>query len=165
MNKSFHDADALRSAYTLVEIMIVVSIIGLLAVFAIPAVGKARMRSRDTLFIQKMQMIVDNGLEQIAMAEGNYPDDVAAGVEPAGVSDYIRRIKWGEPTPVGGTWDWDRGANRSDKVHGFYAGLSVIAPHRTSAQMQDIDSRIDDGDLETGHFRSHATGYIYILEE
>jgi len=155
-----------RSGFTMIEIMLVVSIVGILAVMAIPYMLKARMRAQDGAFINDLRMLVDNVMEQYAIMESTYPEDAAAGVEPAGVSEYMaRRITWSDETPIHGQWDWDRAATRRDEVHGCYAGLSVIGPRRTSTQMQDIDARIDDGDLSTGSFRSHPSGYIYIVEE
>ena len=54
--------------------------------------------------------------------------------------------------------------NLSQKIHGIYAGLQVLAPGRTSGQMNRIDKEIDDGDPFTGVFRKTTEGYIYVLE-
>jgi type II secretory pathway pseudopilin PulG len=147
--------------------MIVVSVIGLLAVLAIPSITKARMRSQNTAFINDLRIVTDNGIEQYAMTRGGYPPDAAAGVEPTGIHDSLpRNFVWSAKNTIGGLWDWDRGATRSDKVFGIcYAGLSVYRPARTSAQMREIDKQFDDGNLETGKLRSRTDGYIYILEE
>ncbi|MFU8779872.1 MAG: prepilin-type N-terminal cleavage/methylation domain-containing protein [Kiritimatiellia bacterium] len=44
------------------------------------------------------------------------------------------------------------------------SGVSVYRPSRTAAEMQAIDARIDDGNLNTGNFRHRTDGYIYIIE-
>lgn len=151
--------------FTIIEVMIVVTIIGLLAVIAIPMVSKARMRAQDAAFINDLRMLVQVGMEQHAIVRGDFPPDAPPGVQPVGIEDFMpRRIEWDEPTPIGGQWDWDRAPTRSSKVHGCYAGLSVYLPFRTTAQMQKIDAAIDDGDLLTGLFRQRVDGYIYILE-
>ncbi|MCK5850494.1 MAG: prepilin-type N-terminal cleavage/methylation domain-containing protein [Kiritimatiellae bacterium] len=166
MRKSVSFTGTFRSGFTMLEIMIVVSIIGLFAVIAIPYLRKTLIRARDTAYINDLRMLVDNVMEQYAISEGTYPEDAPAGVEPTGVSEYmVRHLKWEDPTPIGGLWDWDRAATRAEKLHECYAGLSVIGPSRTSAQMREIDSRIDDGNLRIGSFRSHLSGYIYILEK
>lgn len=155
-----------RPGFTLIELMMVVSIIGLLAVIAIPHMRRARMRAQDSAFINDLRVISDSVLEQYAITTGNYPEDSNVREEPSGVADYKPRwFDWTEQTPIGGYWDWDRAATRGEEVHGCYAGLSVIEPQRTSIQMLDIDKRIDDGVLASGRFRGHTNGYIYVLED
>lgn len=54
--KTLHTSSG-RKAFTLVEIMIVVSIIGLLAAIAIPNYAKARQSSRTSVCIENMRLI------------------------------------------------------------------------------------------------------------
>jgi len=150
--------------FTVVEIMIVMSIIGLLAVLAIPLFAKARMKTQANAFINDLRLAGD-AFEQYALENGTFPANEDPGVVPDGMSEYLpRRIFWTERTTIGGHWDWDRAANRGEELHGCYAGLSVYKPDRTTSQMQEIDSRIDDGNLNTGIFRSRTDGYISIIE-
>ncbi len=152
-----------RSGFTLIEIMIVVSIIGLLAVLAVPALQNTRRRAQDAAFLNDVR-IVEQALEQHALEKGDYPVDALVATEPDGLGGYIKKsFSWSAKTHIGGAWDWDRGEHRGDKMHEIaYAGLSIIQPGRTTKQMEEIDARIDDGDLETGRFRAHDTGYIYV---
>jgi prepilin-type N-terminal cleavage/methylation domain-containing protein len=154
------------SAFTILELMIVVSVIGLLAVLAIPAAWRARMRAQNSAFINDLRVVTDAAFEQYAITYGNYPPNAGPGAEPDGIRDLLpRSFSWTGKNSIGGLWDWDRAPTRADKLYGCYAGLSVFEPARTSAQMREIDRAIDDGNLETGKFRSRADGYIYILEE
>ena len=153
------------SGFTLLELMIVVTIIGLLAVMAIPAVWKARRRSQNTAFVNDLRILSGSVFEEYAIFKGDYPPEAAPGVVPAGIDEYLNpRVDWAEGPPIGGLWDWDRAPTRDQPLHGCYAGLSVHLPSRTSSQMRDIDARIDDGNLNTGNFRRKFNGYIYILE-
>ncbi len=68
-----------KKAFTLVEIMIVVVIIGLLAAMAIPAFNKVRATSQDKA--------VTNNLRQYASAAQQYMLD--AGVSQVGYSDIV----------------------------------------------------------------------------
>ena len=105
-------------------------------------------------------------LYSVQEGRGDYPPDAPEATEPSGFSGHaLRNFSWDDKTPIGGRWDWERAATRSDKVHGCYAGVSIIDPGRTSTQMLEIDKKIDDGDLATGKLRQHSTGYIYIIEE
>jgi prepilin-type N-terminal cleavage/methylation domain-containing protein len=152
------------AGFTLLEIMLVVSVIGLLAVLAIPAFVKSRMRAQDTAFLNDLR-VFSGALERYAITEGSYPPDSAPGVAPAGIDGYLpNRVGWSDIPHIGGQWDWDRAATPNDKIHGVYAGLSVAGPSRTATQMATIDEKIDDGDLDTGYFRRRPGGYIYILQ-
>lgn len=152
--------------FTVIEIMIVVSIIGLLATLAVPSYRKARMHAMNARFINDMRILSDNVFEQYAIEQGNYPPDEPAGVLPPTIAPYMpRRVKWTDGCPIGGAWDWDRAPTRADKVHGVYAGISIVGVNRTSAQMRDLDGQCDDGNLATGMFRQTGTGYIRILEK
>jgi len=145
------------SGFTLVEIMIVVVIIGLLAAIAIAAVSRVRRRAQNSRFVSDLRTFTQ-AFETYAMKSGQWPPDGTPAVIPASMSGEFRNASWTATTPVGGQWDWDY------KQFGFTAGISVYQPTVTVAQMQEIDRLIDDGNLNTGHFRSRTSGYIYILQ-
>jgi prepilin-type N-terminal cleavage/methylation domain-containing protein len=72
----------LRAAFTLVEIMIVVAIIGLLAAIAIPNFVRSRAKSQSTACINNMRQL-DSAIQQFALANNlasgatvNYPNDM-----------------------------------------------------------------------------------------
>jgi len=154
-----------RPGFTILELMIVVAIIGLLVVLAIPNFVKQRMRTQDTAFLNDLR-VLSAAFEQYAIERGDYPPDTGPGSEPAGFSEYMpSHIHWGEEPRIGGNWEWDRAKDRASKIFGVYAGLSVVAPQRTSSQMADIDAEMDDGDLDTGRFRRRDGGYICVFTE
>ena len=145
-------------AFTLVEMMIVVVIIGLLATIAIPYIRRVRESAQNGVLINNWR-IFSEAFEQYAQAEGNYPPDVNRGVIPNGMDVYLSNTNWTQTTPVGGNWDWDVG------VYGITAGISIVDTNLAVIQMQRIDSTIDDGDLSTGLFqRVASTRYTLILE-
>jgi prepilin-type N-terminal cleavage/methylation domain-containing protein len=80
------------SAFTLVEIMIVVAIIGLLAAMAIPAFVKARVVSQQNACINNLR-IVDGGKDQCAMV---YHMTDGNTVSTVSVNEYIK----GTTTPL-----------------------------------------------------------------
>jgi type IV pilus assembly protein PilA len=154
-----------RQGFSIVELMIVVTIIGILAILAIPAVRRARTRSQNASFVNDLRVLSGQVFEYYALNHGDFPPDVGPGVEPSGAGQYMpKRFEWSEPTDIGGLWDWDRAATRGDKLHGCYAGISVYKPERTTAEMQTIDGMMDDGNLLTGSFRRRTDGYIYVLQ-
>ena len=85
--------------FTLVEIMIVVTIIGMLAAIAIPAFSRARETSRQNACINNLRQI-DQAKEQWAMENNKVESDslVSADLEP-----YMKRgIVSGLMCPAGG---------------------------------------------------------------
>jgi prepilin-type N-terminal cleavage/methylation domain-containing protein len=151
--------------FTLVELMVAVSIIGILAILAIPAFRLATQRSANSAFINDLRLLADDAIGRYAITSRDYPPDEPPGVVPPEVAAYLpHRLDWSRPTPIDGMWDWDRAPSRAETLHGCYAGLSVVNPSRTSAQMQQIDAIVDDGNLSTGRFRARPNGYIYVIE-
>jgi len=142
--------------FTLVEIMIVVTLIGLLASLAIPAMNRIRTRARVTAFVNDLRTGKD-AFETYALENGTWPADGTANV-PNVMAGYLNLAKYSGTTPLGGAWDWDYG------VFGVTAGLSVDSPTAAITDFAQVDVMIDDGNLSTGYFRSRGGGYIMVLE-
>jgi prepilin-type N-terminal cleavage/methylation domain-containing protein len=135
-----------QAAFTLVEIMIVVSVIALLAMIALPSFLRARQRAQNTQFINSLRVARD-AFELYAVEHNDYPPNALPGTLPPGMESYFGpSFDFSAPTPIGGSWDW---VNR--KV-GTLIGVSVFSPTVDSAQLEEIDAIIDDGDLSHGAF-------------
>lgn len=139
--------------------MIVVAIIALLAVLALPSFLKARQQSQNAKFLNAMR-IATSAIELYATEHHAYPVDSLRGIVPPGLATYLdATMKWSDPTPIGGGWDWDY------DVFGVKAAVSVVEPTAGIAQLTEIDAKCDDGDLTTGRFRRTGSGrYSDIVE-
>ncbi|MGJ3242658.1 MAG: type II secretion system protein [Opitutales bacterium] len=154
---SLHCWSLSRRGFTLVEIMIAVSVIGLLAAIAIPAFQKTRAKSQAYRLANDFRTYA-NAFEIYALEFGYWPDDEARGVMPDGMDDYMRTHGWTESTPVGGNWDWDF------DVKGVYAGISITKPTAGDDPFVIMDEVLDDGDLSSGEFIKNDDRFTYVLE-
>jgi len=71
-----------KKGFTLVELLVVISIIGLLSTIAIVSLGSARAKSRDTKRIADMKQL-STALEQYYSDQGGYPSVTTAPAWPA----------------------------------------------------------------------------------
>ena len=80
-----------RAAFTLVEIMIVVAIIGLLAALAIPGFVKARKQSQGRRIINDVRQL-DAAIDQWALEKGKKDGDALVTSEAA---SYLK-VAWSD---------------------------------------------------------------------
>jgi prepilin-type N-terminal cleavage/methylation domain-containing protein len=146
---------------TLVEVLLVVTIIAMLAAFIIPAVNGA-IRSRENSQCASRLRTAVAAFTMYRSEMGSYPADKNPGQIPPEMTDYFAHLKitnwWSSVTELGGNWDWDNGYN-------FRFSVSISAPTKSTAQLTDFDRLVDDGDLSTGKFRKVGSQYHYILEQ
>ncbi len=93
-----------RKAFTLVEIMIVVLIIGILLAIAVPNFIKARQNSRVQTVVGNLKQI-ESAKEQWAMDQGKTSTDTPAEADL--VPQYMKKWPYG---PVGTSADYTAGA-------------------------------------------------------
>jgi prepilin-type N-terminal cleavage/methylation domain-containing protein len=92
----------LRHAFTLVEIMIVVAIIGLLAAIAIPNFVKARATSQANACINNLRQL-QNAVDQMAVERGLRAGDTFNF--PMDITPYVKLVNgWIPVCPAGGTY-------------------------------------------------------------
>src|SRR5258708_522748 len=85
-----------RSAFTLVEIMIVVAIIGLLAALAIPGFVKARKQSQGRRILNDCRQM-DAAINQWALESGQSD---GAAIDSAAAQTYMK-TPWNSNDPLG----------------------------------------------------------------
>lgn len=146
-----------RDAFTLVEIMIVVVIIGLLAAIAIPAFQKAQTNSYASRLANDWR-VFSSAFETHALETGLWAPDGNGNNLPATVQPYLENTAWYQPAPNGGNWDWEY--NRL----GVVAGIALIEDNELPAVFEKVDALLDDGNLSTGDFIKAGGRYLLILE-
>ena len=148
--------------FTLVEIMIVVVIIGLLAALAIPAFQRVQRASQNARAVNDLRIFAQ-AFEIYNTQNGVWPNNVGPGVvptTPVSMNGDFKVATWQATTVLGGRWNWD-----NSLASGGTCGVSISGYTCTDAQMQEIDAKIDDGDLTTGNFvQVTPTRVTWILE-
>jgi prepilin-type N-terminal cleavage/methylation domain-containing protein len=145
---------AARRAFTLVEIMIVVVIIGLLATMALPAFKRVQRSALSKRYINDARQIRD-AAERYALENGTFPPNGIGAIHP-NLRGYVPDKLFGA-SPIGGVWDWDF-------QQGVTAAISVWQFTVSDEQLLDIDRTIDDGDLGTGYFRKVNDKAVYVIQ-
>ncbi len=150
----------LRNAFTLVEILIVVVILGILAAMVIISVNNPRKDTEQTSFAADGKSFLGAAILYFART-GEFLEDGSSGQLPAGFEDYVDENAWTRVTPIGGVWDTefeDNGVTSALGVH-----FNGEGPTQDDAYMEEIDAMVDDGDLATGGFRKLGDQRFYFV--
>jgi type IV pilus assembly protein PilA len=139
-----------KQAFTLVEIMVVVVIIGLLAAVAIPAFKRVTVKSQATTIVNNLRQF-ESALNQYSLENGSWPPDALQGALPAGMSATnfpVAAWQAGVNGAGGGTYDWDY------NVDNITAGIVIAINPANNADpvWAAVDQIIDDGNTATGNF-------------
>jgi prepilin-type N-terminal cleavage/methylation domain-containing protein len=158
-------ARSIRSfGMTLIEVVLTMALIGMLAAMMVPAFLRAQRSRRNAETAVKLRKAVE-AFELFAAETGAYPPDqnVPGETTVAAMAGYyfpyFKIDWWGQPTELGGRWDWDVG------YHGIALSVSIWNPSASAEQLSEFDRLIDDGNLETGRFRKLGVQYHYVIRE
>ncbi|MEM0914207.1 MAG: prepilin-type N-terminal cleavage/methylation domain-containing protein [Planctomycetota bacterium] len=150
-----------RSAFTLIEILIVVVILGILAAIVVPQFSNATTPARYSVFVNDLTGM-GRALQIYMVDTGNPIPDGTSGTLHSDLEGHIRSGAFNGGTPIGGVYDTeepggDAGPIGGVGVHfdnGDYPGDDV---------MIEIDTMIDDGDLTTGMCQKFGADRYYLL--
>lgn len=154
-------------AFTLVEIMVVVVIIGLLAAAALPAYRLITIRSRATTVVNDLRTF-STVFITYSLQNGRYPDDGDPQVVPPQVAGQLPG-NFTQRTPIGGVYKW----NFNVPADGVPAKAALIIQAESGYpimddldQLEAVDKQIDDGDLATGNLQLGSTNsLVFIIEK
>ena len=145
-------------AFTLVEILIVVVILGILAAVVVPSFANATEPARQSTFVTNMKSFADAVMLH-EVRNGSFPADGSSGFLPPDLDEFINPDEWERITPIGGVWDTeDVGSDYGIGIHFDGSGET-----RDVAYMAEIDELFDDGDLGTGLFQNTEADRYYLI--
>ena len=152
----------LRRGFTLVEIMVAVTILGILIAIAVPTYRRFQRKSQNTTFVNNLRLFTQ-AFETYAMKYGAWPPETPAGVIPEvdtlhTMHGEFRDADW-LAGALGGQWKWNRSSSAPK------ASISIVGVNVDEAQMKDIDTMIDDGVPDTGIFKKGVVGtYTFTVQ-
>lgn len=153
-------------AFSLVEIMIAVVIIGLLTALVLPTYRRITMRAKATAVVNDLRAF-STAFITYNLQNGQWPADEAARVIPAEMTGSLG-ASFELKSPIGGYYKWCAGAS----ADGIDANAALIIESDMSNPLSDdedlrllIDQQLDDGDLHTGLIQVGSTNsLVFIIE-
>jgi prepilin-type N-terminal cleavage/methylation domain-containing protein len=157
----------LSRAFTLVEIMVVVVIIGLLAAAALPTYRHLTLRSKATAVVNDLRTF-STVFITYNLQNGKWPADGSPQVVPPEVAGGLP-ANFTNASPIGGYYKW----NSLDSADGVSCKAAIVLQSDTNSPLSDdvqmlemVDQLIDDGNLNTGNLQIGSTNsLVYIIEK
>jgi prepilin-type N-terminal cleavage/methylation domain-containing protein len=151
-----------RRAFSLVELVIVIVILGVIGTIAIPRMTDASRDARTRSFVRTLKTFTEASLV-FNGATGGWPAAADPGAAPPELKGWVDTDAWAKFTPLGGKWD-----SQTNTVGvGFAIGVDFGATPdaRTLAGLLRVDEMIDDGSLSTGSARRLTPATYYLVLE
>ncbi len=147
-----------RSGFSLIEVMIVVTIIGILSALAIAAYDRSRRNTQNTRFFNDLRVLA-HALEICVMDTGHSDQGAEPGMLTQEYAQYLRPEIWMKGPNIGGKWDVE--------YNNYGIGLAVGASGYTVPldQIWEIDAEFDDGNLQSGILQLTGGSFCWILQE
>lgn len=139
--------------FSLIELMVVVTIIGILALLGVPGLTKATQRTAAIATANDVRVFTD-AVKVYSVSTGQYPVTMTYTSIPAEIEGYI-------PTAwTDGDYSWFY-INSS-----YYTYLYVYNLRFTAEQAIELDKIMDDGNIGTGEMRVafNGSGLVYLFE-
>lgn len=150
--------------FTLVKIMVVVTLIGILASLALPSFRSAGSRTKASAF-QNDARVFSEGFLRYAQENGIFPKNQRNRDRfPPNMEGYISSETWQRTTPLGGRYSWDD--FRRNRRSGHHGAIMILRSNLKMRELRAIDAAIDDGNTTTGalQVRNGGSRIYYILE-
>lgn len=148
---------AYRQAFTLVEIIVVVVVLGILAAIAVPKFVGARTETAVAAVAEDLKAF-ETALDMYTASNASYPAEVAQSTSVPELAEYLKNdAAFTKTCPIGGVYDYDAPAGSNPAYVSIH---SVTGNTFSTADMLALDTHFDDGSLSTGRFRSVSSTHV-----
>lgn len=142
-----------RIGFSLLELLAVVSILGVIAAVIVPRIAESSNGSKVTVTAHQIRAIA-NACTLYRVEHGEWPPTGGPHNVPAGLETYFpERYTWLYTCALGGSYKW--------WGPGYLAGWGGDA--WSIEDMQKVDAILDDGDLAAGSFQNSGGRFRYYL--
>jgi prepilin-type N-terminal cleavage/methylation domain-containing protein len=154
-------------AFTLVEVMVVVVIIGFLAAAGLPSYRHLTMRSKVTALENDLRQFA-TAIQTYTLQNGHWPANGDPQTIPAELTSAIS-ANFTRTSPIGGVYKW----NFEVPADGVTAKAAIVVQTASGNPVSDdedmflmIDRQMDDGVLDTGNIQVGSTNsLVFIIEK
>ena len=145
-----------QSGFTLLELLVTISIVGILAATGISKYAAYKERAKISAAFEELR-VLRGAFYAYITDEEELPSDVGIGEVPDGMENLVPSGIFSRETPIGGSYNWDGPPNHDPP------GISIEGPNVEEEVLVKLDSRIDDGDLNTGSFQKTHDGHYKLV--
>jgi len=140
------------NAFTIVELMVVVTTIGILALMGMPGIRIARERTEATAMANDLRVFTE-AIEFFSSSSGSYPGFMSYNAMPNEIKEYL------PPVWQNGTHSW---FYYNDKNFTY---VHVYNLNFNAEQTLLLDNILDNGNIATGNIRiaNNGSGLIYLF--
>ncbi len=150
-----------RHAFSLIEILVVVIVIGILAAIVVPNSIRAGDMARVTATGEDLKAIV-RAVEAYRNDSGRWPRDVSRAVMPPELAEFFTKADPFQKTvPIGGVYDYDGPSSSRGPRISIRAGTGN--PIADDATITELDELIDDGDPGAGRLRKEGAAITFAV--
>ncbi len=147
-------------AFTLVEMLTVLVMIGVLAIIAVPRYVRAEQDSAITATAQDLRAI-ENAVNMYYARFGSYPRDVNRSRAVSVLGPFFKADNpFSKYAPIGGKYDYEGPPNWNPVQISI---RSESATSHSQAVATELDKYMDDGDLKHGVIRRAGDRTFYII--
>jgi prepilin-type N-terminal cleavage/methylation domain-containing protein len=154
-------------AFTLVEVMVVIVIIGIFAAAGMPGYRQITMRSKATALENDLRQFA-GAIQTYTLQNGRWPADGDPQTIPTELAGSLP-ANFTQKTPIGGVYKW----NYDVPADGVTVKAAIVVQTASGNPVSDdqglfelIDRKMDDGVLETGNIQVGSTNsLVFIIEK
>ena len=152
----------MRKAFTLIEIIVIVIVVGILAAVAAPKFVGAQQESEITATAEDLRAI-ENAVSMYYAKNGSYPRDVNRTQAVTVLGEYFKTENpFNKLAPIGGIYDYEGPPNWNPVQISI---RSETRSNHSQEKAQELDEYMDNGDLNTGSIRRLGDRTYYIIGE